>query len=45
MTTWLPVGFEHPQLVPMPPDHHLRPIRASDVEIDYFSVMGSRERL
>jgi hypothetical protein len=42
---WLPEGFEHPRLVPVPPDHHLRPIRSSDVDIDYPAVMGSRRRL
>jgi hypothetical protein len=45
MNSWLPKGFEHPQLVPVPPDHHLRPIRSSDVDIDYPAVMSSRERL
>jgi hypothetical protein len=43
--TWLPLDFVLPQRVPVPPDHHLRPIRESDVEIDYPAVMGSRERL
>ena len=43
--TWLPAGFEHPTLVEIPPDHHLRPIREADVGIDYPAVMGSRERL
>jgi hypothetical protein len=43
--TWLPEDFEHPGRVPLPTGHHLRPIRASDVEIDYPAVMGSRERL
>ncbi len=45
MDPWLPRGFEHPALVSVPPDHHLRPIRPSDVDIDYPAVMGSRERL
>ncbi len=45
MTPWLPRDFEHPALLPVPPDHHLRPIRASDVDIDYPAVMASRERL
>jgi hypothetical protein len=45
MNLWLPEGFEHPGLVSVPPDHHLRPIRASDVDIDYPAVMASRERL
>ena len=42
---WLPAGFEHPRRVDLPTGHHLRPIRASDVDIDYPAVMGSRERL
>ncbi len=29
----------------VPPDHYLRPIRASDVDLDYPAVMGSRRRL
>ncbi len=42
---WLPVDFEAPRLLLVPPDHHLRPIRESDVDIDYPAVMASRERL
>ena len=42
---WLPDGFEHPRRVELPTGHHLRPIRADDVDIDYPAVMGSRERL
>jgi hypothetical protein len=42
---WLAAGFEHPQRVELSSGHHLRPIRADDVEIDYPAVMGSRERL
>jgi hypothetical protein len=42
---WLPAGFEHPERVELPTGHHLRPIRAADVDIDYPAVMGSRERL
>src|ERR1700758_1848666 len=42
---WLPEGFEHPKRLALPTGHHLRPIRASDVDIDYPAVMGSRERL
>jgi len=45
MSPWLPDGFEHPRLVSVSPDHHLRPIRSSDVDIDYAAVMSSRERL
>ena len=42
---WLPDGFTHPERVDLPTGHHLRPIRADDVDIDYPAVMGSRERL
>jgi hypothetical protein len=42
---WLPQGFEHPERVDLATGHHLRPIRAADVDIDYPAVMGSRERL
>jgi len=43
--SWLPEGFEHPGRAELPGGHHLRPIRETDVEIDYPAVMGSRERL
>jgi len=43
--SWLTEDFVHPQRVELPTDHHLRPIRESDVEIDYLAVVGSRERL
>jgi hypothetical protein len=42
---WLPDGFVHPERVELPTGHHLRPIRESDVEVDYPAVTGSRERL
>ena len=42
---WLPDGFTHPERVELATGHHLRPIRESDVEIDFPAVMGSRERL
>jgi hypothetical protein len=42
---WLPDRFEHPERVDLATGHHLRPIRADDVDIDYPAVMGSRERL
>jgi RimJ/RimL family protein N-acetyltransferase len=42
---WLPENFTHPERVELGTGHHLRPIRESDVEIDYPAVMGSRERL
>jgi RimJ/RimL family protein N-acetyltransferase len=47
MTTiaWLPEGWSHPLRVPLPTGHHLRPIRATDVDLDMQAVMGSQERL
>jgi hypothetical protein len=42
---WLPESFTHPERIELPSGHHLRPIRATDVDIDYPAVMGSRERL
>jgi len=42
---WLPADFEHPTHVPLATGHHLRPIRATDVDLDMPAVMGSRERL
>ena len=42
---WLPDGFETPQRIDLSTGHHLRPIRESDVDIDYPAVMGAREQL
>lgn len=42
---WLPTGWEHPRLIPLGSSHHLRPIRASDVDLDVRAVRSSRERL
>jgi len=42
---WLRDDFRHPERFDLPTGHHLRPIRADDVDIDYPAVMGSRERL
>jgi hypothetical protein len=42
---WLADDFVHPVRVELLTGHHLRPIRADDVDIDYPAVMGSRERL
>ncbi|MGM1059162.1 N-acetyltransferase [Saccharothrix sp. Mg75] len=42
---WLPADFVHPNRVPLDAEHHLRPIRESDVDIDFPAVVGSRERL
>src|SRR3954467_11515402 len=45
LLSWLPDDFAHPERVDLPTGHHLRPIRADDVDIDFPAVMGSRERL
>lgn len=44
-TAWLPDDFVHPRWVELGDDHHLRPIRATDVDLDMIAVMGSQERL
>lgn len=43
--SWLPHGFTPPARLDLPTGHHLRPIRATDVDIDMVAVMGSQERL
>ena len=44
--TWIPERFVHPAKVALGDgQYHLRPIRASDLELDMPAVMGSRERL
>jgi RimJ/RimL family protein N-acetyltransferase len=45
MQTWLPADFRAPDRLDLPTGHHLRPIRAEDLELDYPAVMGSQERL
>ncbi|HYP45367.1 MAG TPA: ASCH domain-containing protein [Propionibacteriaceae bacterium] len=42
---WLPADFSHPTRVELDSGLHLRPIRASDVDIDLPAVMGSRLQL
>jgi hypothetical protein len=42
---WLPADFVHPTRLDLPTGHHLRPIRADDVDLDYPAVMDSRPRL
>jgi hypothetical protein len=42
---WLPDGFRTPGRLDLASGHHLRPIRADDVDIDYPAVMGSQETL
>ncbi len=43
--SWLPAQFAVPDRLDVPTGHHLRPIRATDVDIDYPAVMGSRDSL
>jgi RimJ/RimL family protein N-acetyltransferase len=43
--TWLPAGWRHPERVELGSGHHLRPIRASDVDLDMHAVLGSQARL
>jgi RimJ/RimL family protein N-acetyltransferase len=45
LVAWLPADWTHPTRVELSTGHHLRPIRASDVDLDMPAVMGSRERL
>jgi hypothetical protein len=42
---WLPEGFRAPERLELSTAHHLRPIRAADIEIDYRAVMSSQTRL
>lgn len=44
-SSWLPQDFEHPYRVQLSGGLHLRPIRATDVDIDLPAVRGSQERL
>jgi hypothetical protein len=44
-TPWLPPEFVHPERVELANGEHLRPIRGSDIAIDYPAVTGSRESL
>jgi len=43
--SWLPDEFTHPTWVAVGDGYHLRPITASDAEVDYPAVMGSQPRL
>lgn len=43
--SWLPDTFTHPARVDIGSEHHIRPISASDVDLDMVAVMGSQERL
>jgi hypothetical protein len=41
----LPEGFQPPAGLELTTGHHLRPIRVSDIDLDYPAVMGSQPRL
>ena len=43
--SWLPADFVHPLRVDVDAHDHLRPIRATDVDLDMIAVMGSQARL
>lgn len=43
--SWLPGDFAHPTRVQLASGLHLRPIRATDVDIDMPAVMGSQASL
>ena len=45
LVTWLDPTLAPPEWVDLDGEHHLRPIRETDVGIDYPAVMGSRQRL
>jgi hypothetical protein len=40
-TTWLPAGWPHPDRVQLTSGHHLRPIGATEVDLDVHSVLSS----
>ncbi|MET1039037.1 MAG: hypothetical protein ABW075_12240 [Aeromicrobium sp.] len=42
---WLPTTWTHPSHVPVTATHHLRPVRATDVDLDLQAVLATRERL
>jgi hypothetical protein len=43
--SWLPPDFRVPARAEVADGYHLRPIAATDIDLDYPAVMGSRERL
>ena len=44
-TTRRPTGWQHPARAVLPTGHHLRPLRATDVDLHLQAVLGSQERL
>jgi RimJ/RimL family protein N-acetyltransferase len=45
VSPWLPTSFRHPDRLELTSGHHARPIRPSDIDLDYRAVMGSQARL
>ncbi len=45
MTTWRAEAFASPMRVALATGHHLRPISADDIDLDYSAGMNSQERL
>jgi len=45
VSRWLPSTFDPPDRLELTTGHHLRPIRPSDIDLDYPAVMGSQPRL
>jgi RimJ/RimL family protein N-acetyltransferase len=43
--SWLPNDWKHPRRLDLSTGHHLRAIRATDVDLHMLAVMGSQERL
>ena len=44
-TTWLPAGWRPPDRVQLTPADQLRPIRATDVDLDMHAALSSQARL
>jgi hypothetical protein len=45
LLAWLDPQFDFPTTVDVDGEHHLRPLREADVDLDYPAVIGSRPRL
>lgn len=45
LRTLMPADWQHPPRVVLSTGHHLRPVRASDVDLHLRAVLGSQERL